>query len=79
MDGNDEYKGKYTFPKVLAGVTSTLNCTYTNNFTFSNSAFATCIPNLEIGPSYNSVNTTFCPAKYNTTNILEKINEVKIL
>ena len=79
VDGTAEYKGKYTFSKVLAGVTSTQNCTYTNNFTFLNRAFATCVPNLETGPSYNSLNATFCPAKYNTTNILEKINEVKIL
>ena len=79
MDGTDEYKGKYRFSKVLTGVTSTLNCTYTNNSTFSNSAFAACIPNLETGPSYNSLNTTFCSAKYNATNILEKMNEVKTL
>ena len=32
---------------------------------------------MEIGPSYGALNVTSCKAKYNTTNDLDKLKEVK--
>ena len=32
---------------------------------------------MEIGPSYDALNVTSCKAKYQTTNDLDNLNEVK--
>ena len=33
---------------------------------------------MEVGPYYDSLNVNSCKAKYKTTQLLDKLNEVKI-
>ena len=33
---------------------------------------------METGPTYGLLNVTFCPAKYQTTNDLEKLDKVEL-
>lgn len=75
-DGADNYKGKYKFGKALAGKREIQNCAYIGSSNSSSGAFVNCIPDLEDGPSYGSLNVTSCQAKYKTTKELEKLQEV---
>ena len=76
IDGADDYKGKYKFEKALAGKREIQNCAYNSSSNSSGSAFVNCIPDLEDGPSYDSLNVTSCQAKYKTTVQLEKLEQV---
>lgn len=75
-DGTYDYKGMYKFAKSLAGKREMKNCIYNNSSNSSSSAFVNCIPDLEFGPSYGSLNVTSCQAKYKTTVKLEKLDQV---
>ena len=76
--GSNEYKGSYTFPKALAGSNSTQTCKYSGSSELSSDAVVYCEPNMETGPTYGLLNVTLCPAKYQTTNDLEKLNQVEL-
>lgn len=77
-DGANDYKGKYWFPKALAGNKSWQNCIHGSIKAAPSSAFVRCIPNMEIGPYYGPLNVTLCQAKYDTTNKLENLEKVDI-
>ena len=53
-------------------------CTYNSSSKSSSSVFVKCIPDLEDGPSYSSLNLTSCQAKYNITGELGKLKQVRI-
>lgn len=74
--GNSNYKGNYTLPTTLEGNANEQGCTYSGR-TSSAIASAQCQRNMEIGPSYDALNVTSCKAKYQTTNDLDNLNEVK--
>ena len=44
----------------------------------SNNAVVNCETNMETGPTYGLLNVTSCPAKYRTTNDLEKLDKVEL-
>ena len=75
-DGSNEYKGNYTFPKALAGFNNSQTCKYGGSS--SSDAVINCEANMETGPTYGLVNVTLCPAKYQTTNDLEKLDQVEL-
>ena len=75
-DGNSEFKGSYTFPTILAGNVSEKNCKYSGKAT-AIKAYARCQTNMEVGPYYDSLNVNSCKAKYKTTQVLDKLNEVR--
>ena len=77
-DGSNEYKGNYTFPKALVGSNNSQTCRYGGSSVSSNNAVVNCEPNMETGPTYGLLNVTSCPAKYQTTNDLEKLDKVEI-
>ena len=77
-DGSNEYKGKYTFPKALAGSNNSQTCKYGGSSNTSSDAVVNCEPNMETGPTYGLLNVTLCPAKYQTTDDLEKLNQVEL-
>lgn len=77
-DGTNDYKGKYWFPKALAGRINLQNCIHDSNKTPPRSASVRCIPNMESGPYYGPINLTLCKAKYNITNDLENLEGVNI-
>ena len=77
-DGSNEYKGNYTFPKALAGSNNSQTCIYGGSSVSSNNAVVNCEPNMETGPTYGLLNVTSCPAKYQTTNDLEKLDKVEL-
>ena len=64
--------------KSLAGFRKSKNCTYSDNAAFPSDAFINCVPNMETGPVYGSLNVMLCPAKYQTTKDLEKLDQVEI-
>ena len=74
--GNSNYKGNYTLPTALEGNTNEQGCTYSGK-TLSAIASTQCQRNMEIGPSYDALNVTSCKAKFQTTNDLDNLNEVK--
>ena len=73
--GNSEFKGSYSLPAALAGNVNEQDCEYSGKTT-AVKAFAKCQTNMEVGPSYDSLNVNSCKAKYKTTQILDKLNEV---
>ena len=75
--GSSNYKGNYILPTTLEGNVNEQGCTYSGK-TSSAIASAQCQRNMESGPSFNVLNVTSCQAKYNTTNDLDNLNEVKI-
>ena len=75
-DGSNEYKGNYTFLKALAGSNNSQTCKYGGSA--SSDAVVNCEANMETGPTYGSLNVKLCPAKYQTTNDLEKLDEVEL-
>ena len=77
-DGSNDYKGNYTFPKALAGSSNSQTCKYSGSSVSSSNAVVICEPNMETGPTYGSLNVTSCPAKYQTTNDLEKLDKVEL-
>ena len=77
-EGSDEYKGSYAFPKALAGLNKSETCKYGGSSAILNKAVVNCEPNMETGPTYSLLNVTLCPAKYQTTNDLEKLNQVEL-
>ena len=76
--GSNEYKGNYMFQKALAGSNNSRTCKYGGSTTLSSNAVINCEPNMETGPTYGILNVTSCPAKYQTTNNLEKFNKVEL-
>lgn len=76
IDGADDYKGKYKFETALAGKRGIQNCAYNSSSNSSSSAFVKCIPDLEAGPFFGSLNVTSCQAKYTTTVELENLEQV---
>ena len=74
--GSSNYKGNYSLPTTLEGNANEQGCTYSGR-TSSAIASAQCQRNMEIGPSYDALNVTSCKAKYQTTNDLDNLNEVK--
>ena len=64
--------------KGLAGFSNSQNCTYSDNATFPSDAVVNCVPNMETGPVYDSLNVALCPAKYQTTKDLEQLDQVEI-
>ena len=77
-EGSDEYKGSYAFPKALAGLNKSETWKYGGSSAILNKAVVNCEPNMETGPTYSLLNVTLCPAKYQTTNDLEKLNQVEL-
>ena len=75
--GNPEFKGNYTFPTALARNVTEKDCEYSGK-TKNVKAFSTCQTNMEVGPSYDSLNVKSCKAKYETTRVLDNLNEVRI-
>ena len=75
--GNSEFKGSYNLPAALAGNVNEQDCKYSGKTT-AVKAFATCQTNMEVGPSYNSLNVNSCKAKHATTQILDNLNDVRI-
>ena len=84
--GNSEFKGSYAFPTALAGNVNEQDCVYSGK-TATSKAFSTCQTNMEVGPSYDSLNVKSCKAlqvqeifanlaKYKATQILDNLNEV---
>ena len=76
--GTANYKGKYKFSKALAGERRIQNCTYNSSSKSSSNVFVKCIPDLEDGPSYSSLNLTSCQTKYKITGELAKVEQVRI-
>ena len=76
--GTPNFKGKYKFAKALAGERRIQNCIYNSSSKSSRTAFVKCIPDLEVGPSYSSLNLTSCQAKYKITGELGKLEQVRI-
>ena len=76
--GNSEFKGNYIFPIALAGDVIEQNCTYSGK-TATATAFTACKINMEVGPSYDTLNVKSCQAKYNSTQVLDNLNEVENL
>ena len=54
------------------------NCMYNGSSNSSSGAFVNCIPDLEDGPSYGSLNVTSCRTKYKTTEELGKLQQVTL-
>ena len=77
-DDRNEYEGNYTFPKALAGSNNSQTCKYGGSSVYSSNAVFNCEPNMEAGPTYGLLNVTPCPAKYQTTNDLEKLDKVEL-
>ena len=73
--GNSEFKGSYAFPTALAGNVNEQDCVYSGK-TATSKAFSTCQTNMEVCPSYDSLNVKSCKAKYKATQILDNLNEV---
>ena len=63
-DGSNEYKGKCTFPKPLAGSENLQICKYGGTSVSSSNAVVNCEPDMETGATYGLLNVTSCPAKY---------------
>ena len=72
-DGEEEFKGRYSFPEIIVNNTHTAKCKY-------NSAEVSrkCVSDMKNGPFWGETNLVNCDARYTTTNNLLKLNQVSV-
>ena len=72
-DGDEEFKGRYSFPETFANNTYIVQCKY-NSAELSRK----CVSDMKNGPFWSETDLNNCDAKYTTTNDLLKLNEVSV-
>ena len=72
VQGEESFKGVYTYNQTLVNTNVQQPCVYSANQLSERE----CLPDLEIGPQWGTIDLEKCPAKSEVTNRLIELQKV---